>query len=175
MKKLSFQIALGGIISALCIILMFSVGLFPVLVYAFPMISSLLIFALAYECGNKTAIASYVSVSLLSLILSPDKESALLFLSFFGYYPILSTYIDRLKSKLLQWLIRFAIFNASIILSYFVLIKIFVAVPLDDFGGLTVPIFLLIGNVLLVLYDKMIRSMAVLYIKKLRKKIFKRK
>ena len=175
MRKLSFQIALGGIISALCIILMFSVGLFPILVYAFPMISSLLIFALAYECGNKTALASYVSVSLLSIILSPDKESALLFLSFFGYYPILSTYLDRIKSRLIQWIIRLAVFNAAMAVSYYILIKVLVAVPIEEFGMLTIPVFLLIGNILLVLYEKMIRSMQILYVRKLRKKIFKRK
>ena len=175
MKKVSFQIALGGIISALCIILMFSVGLFPVLVYVFPMISSLLIFALAYECGNKTAIVSYVSVSLLSLILSPDKESALLFLSFFGYYPILSTYINKLRSALLKWIIRFAVFNTSICISYLILTKVFVAVPLDEFGKWTVPILLIFGNITLVFFEFALRNVSRLYISKLRKKIFKRK
>ena len=175
MKRLSFQIAFGGIISALCIILMFSVGLFPVLVYVFPMISSLLIFILEYECGTKTALASYASVSLLSLILSPDKESSLLFLAFFGYYPILSKYIDRLKSRLLQWAIRFAVFNVSMVTSYFILMKILVAVDSEEFGKISMLLLLAAGNVILILYDMSIRNMSRLYVSKIRKKIFRRK
>lgn len=175
MKKLSFQIAFGGISAALCIIMMFSVGLFPILVYVFPMLSSLLIFAVNYECGVKTAAASYISVSLLSLILSPDKESALLFLFFFGCYPILSGYIDRLKSAAVRWLVRFAFFNAAVALSYFLLAKLFVAVELDEFGKYTVPVFLVLANLIFVLYDRMLRSIEVIYVRKIRKKLFKRK
>lgn len=175
MKKLSFQIAFGGIVTALCIILMFSVGLFPVLVYVFPMLSSILISMLSYECGTKTAVVSYASVSLLSLILSPDKESALLFLSFFGYYPILSKYIDRLKSAVLRWLSRLLIFNAAMIASYFVLSRIFTAVTLDDFGKWTAPILLALGNLTVIVYDLALRNVSNLYVKKLRKVIFKRK
>ncbi len=175
MKKLSFQIAFGGISAALCIIMMFSVGLFPILVYVFPMLSSLLIFAVNYECGVKTAAASYISVSLLSLILSPDKESALLFLFFFGCYPILSGYIDQLKSGAVRWLVRFAFFNAAVALSYFLLAKLFVAVELDEFGKYTVPVFLVLANLIFVLYDRMLRSIEVIYVRKIRKKLFKRK
>lgn len=175
MKKLSFQIALGGIISALCILLMFSVGLFPVLVYVFPMLSSLLIFMLQYECGTKTALSSYVSVSLLSLILSPDKESAMIFLAFFGYYPILNIYLEKLKSAALRWAIRLLVFNSAIIASYFVLVKLFTAVTLDDFGKWTAPIMLVFANFIAVLYEFALRNVSVFYVKKLRKIIFKRK
>lgn len=175
MKKLSFQIALGGIISALCVVMMFSVGLFPVLVYVFPMLSSLLIFILQYECGTKTALTSYVSVALLSVILSPDKESALIFTAYFGYYPIMNTYIERLKSSVLRWVIRLAVFNTAMIVSYLILTKLFVAVTLDDFGRWTAPILLASGNVLAILYDYALRNISQLYVKKLRKSFFKRK
>lgn len=175
MKKLSFQIAFGGIVSALCILLMFSVGIFPVMLYVFPMISSLLIFILSYECGNRTALASYFSVSFLSVILSPDKESALIFLAFFGYYPILSRHIDRLKSKLVQWIIRFAVFNVSMIASYFVLLKLFLASENELFGGMSKFVLLAIGNIMLVIYDIAIRNVSYLYVTKIRKKLFKRK
>ena len=175
MKKLSFKTALGGMITALCLILMFSVGIFPVLVYAFPMLSSLLIYVLSYECGNSTALASYISVSLLSLILSPDKESALIFLAFFGYYPIINGYIERLKSKLVQWVIRFAIFNAAMVVSYFVLIKLFTAVSLNEFGEFTVPILLGMGNLILICYDIALHNVSRVYVRKLRYIIFKRK
>ena len=175
LKKLSFSIALGGIVSALCILMMFSVGLFPVLVYVFPMLCGLLMYVLYYECGCRTAIVSYVSVSLLALILSPDKESAVLFLAYFGYYTVLDQYIIKLKSAVLQWVIRLGIFNAAVAASYFVLTKLFTAVTLDDFGKWTVPILLIFANIIAVLYEISFRRLSVLYEKKLRKAIFRRK
>lgn len=175
MKKLSFQIALGGIITALCIIMMFSVGLFPVLVYVFPMLSSLLIFILNYECGVKTALTSYAATSFLSLILSPDKESALIFASFFGYYPIINIYIDKIKSAAVRWAVRLGVFNAAMIASYLILIKLFAAVTLDDFGKWTGPILLVMGNITAVCYEFALRNVSRIYVKKLRKALFKRK
>lgn len=175
MKKLSFQIAFGGIASALCMVLMFSAAVIPFMTYVFPMISGLLIYAVSYECGRKTGLAAYASVAVLLLILSPEKETAMLFAFFFGYYPIFSVYIDRLKSKLLQWVLRFAVFNVSMVAAYFILMKVLVAVESEEFTKYTMILFLLCGNVILVLYDKMIRSLTALYVKKYRKKIFRRK
>ena len=175
LKRPSFKIALGGIITALCIILVFSVGILPLFVFVFPMLSSLLIFILNYECGTKTAVVSYVSTSLLSMFLSPDKEAAMVFAAFFGCYPIINVYIGRLKSIALRWVIRLCFFNAAMIIGYLILIKIFTAVTLDDFGKWTAPIMLAVGNAVAVLYEFALRNVSALYIKKLRKTFFGRK
>lgn len=175
MKKLSFQIAFGGIATALCVVLMFSVAVLPFMVYAFPMISGLLIYAVSYECGKKMGLAAYASVSVLLLLLSPDKESAMLFAFFFGYYPIFSVYIDRLRSKILQWALRFLVFNCAMVAVYFILMKVLVAVDSEEFTKYSLIFFLVCGNLVLILYDKMIRVMTVKYVKRYRKKLFRRK
>ena len=175
MKKLSFQIAFGGIAAALWLVLMFSVAVLPFMVYAFPMLSGLLIYAVSYECGKKMGLAAYASVAVLLMILSPEKESAMLFAFFFGYYPIFSVFIDRLKSKLLQWILRLLVFNCSMVAVYFILMKVLVAVDSEEFTKYSLIFFLLCGNVILVLYDKMIRVMTVKYVKSYRKKLFRRK
>ena len=175
MKKLSFQIALGGIVTALCILLIFAVGFFPLFVFVSPMLSSLLIFVLNYECGTKTAVVSYISTSLLALFLSPDKEAAMVFAAFFGCYPIINVFISKLKSVAFQWVLRIGFFNISMIAGYFILIKLFTAVTLDDFGQWTAPLLLLMGNAVAVLYEFALRNVSRLYVKKLRKTIFGRK
>lgn len=175
MKKLSFQIAFGGIAAALCLVLMFSVAVIPFMVYAFPMLSGLIIYAVSYECGKKMGLAAYASVAVLLMILSPEKESAMLFAFFFGYYPIFSVFIDRLKSKILQWILRLLVFNCSMVAVYFILMKVLVAVDSEEFTKYSMIFFLLCGNVILVLYDKMIRVMTVKYVKRYRKKLFRRK
>ena len=102
MKKLSFNIALSGILSAICLLMMFLVAVFPFFLYVFPMICGLIIYMIYYECGLKSAVASYFCISILSLLISPDKESALLFMTFFGYYAFAKVYIERMMSKLLK-------------------------------------------------------------------------
>lgn len=173
--KLSFRIAFGGIVSALCVLLMFSAGILPFVTYAFPMISGLLIYAVSYECGKKTGIAAYVSVSALLLMLSPDKESAFMFAFFFGYYPIFSVFLDRIKSKAVRWILRFLVFNISMVVSYYILMEVMVAVDSEEFTKASMIVLLALGNVLLVLYEFMFRKLTDKYVKVYRKKIFRRK
>lgn len=175
MKKLSFQIAFGGIASALCVLLMFSAAVLPFMTYVFPMLSGLLIYAVSIECGKKTGLAAYISVSALLLILSPEKESAFMFAFFFGYYPILSVALDRLRSHAARWAIRLLVFNLSMVLSYFILMKVLVAVDSEEFTKASSIALLLMGNVVLLFYEKMFRALANKYVKVYRKKLFKRK
>lgn len=179
MKKTSFDIALSGILCAACIIMMFLVGVFPALLYVFPMICGLIMHIIYYECGTKTALAAFISVSLLSLLISPDKESAVLFIAFFGYYPILKVYIDLLRSKAIKYVIKLAIFNVSVVLSYWLLMTVFGLVDITDFVGdgshAFIWAFLGVANVVFILYDFALLRVAVLYRRKLRKLVFKRK
>lgn len=178
MKKLSFNIALGGIISALCILLMFLVGVLPFFVYAFPMLCSLLVCIVYYECGLKTSLVTYISVSVLSLILSPDKESVIIFAAFFGYYPIAKIYIDRLSSKLVRIILKLAIFNASVVAAYYALISIFGVVDMTemsgDFGKYGAVVLLALGNFTLIVYDIAIKRLSNKYLSSWRKHLFKR-
>lgn len=175
MKKLSFKVAFGGIASALCVVIMFSAALLPFMTYAFPMISGMLIYAVSYECGTKIGLSAYAGVSALLLILSPEKESALMFAFFFGYYPIMSVYINRLKSKTLQWIIKLSVFNLSMVAAYFILLHIFVAADSEEFTKYSLIILLVMGNLLLFIYDRMIKKLTQKYIKVYRKKLLRRK
>lgn len=177
MKKLSFNIALGGIVSALCILLMFLVGVFPFFVYAFPMLCSLLICVVFYESGVKTALITYASICVLSLLLSADKESAIIFTALFGYYPIAKIYIDKISYKFLRLLLKLAIFNFTMLLSYHILIKIFGVVDLSEIAGeatdLSVLALLIIGNITFVFYDFAIKRLSDRYLAYWRKHLFK--
>lgn len=178
MKNLSFNIALSGILSAVCLLMMFLVAVFPFFLYVFPMICGLIVYMIYYECGLKSAVASYFCISILSLLISPDKESALLFMTFFGYYAFAKVYIERMMSKLLKLIIKLAVFNLSILGTYFLLINVFALVPIEDFTGdfgeAMIWGFLLIANFVFLLYDLALRNVMILYKVKLRKLFFKR-
>ena len=64
-KKVSFKVSLGGITSAICLLLMFMTGFMPLLVYTLPAIAGVLLIVIVIEVNRKWEFATYASVSIL--------------------------------------------------------------------------------------------------------------
>lgn len=173
MKKSSFNIAFGGMVSAICVVLEFSVGILPLFLYIFPMICALLMNVLLEECGVKTALCAYIGTAVISMILAPDKEAALLFAAFFGYYPIVRAYIMKLKSKLLRVVFKLALFNIAMICSYLLLIKLIglEALGFEDVKWMWAAL-LAGGNFAFLMFDIMLDRILIIYNLRLRGKLF---
>lgn len=167
--------ALGGVISALSVFIMFLSGIFPFLTYVIPVFSGLLIIVLVREVDLKWAFFVYCAVSILSLLMVADKESAVMYACFFGYYPIAKDIIEaHLKTPFSQ-LAKFLLFNVAIVLGYVAIIYVF-GIPIEDmdeFGKYTPLVLLALGNLVFVVYDMLIRNLNFLYVKKLHKIISK--
>ena len=71
--------ALGGMLAALAVVLMTMGGMIPVATYVVPMICMLILKLVASLCGIRIAWAWYGAVTLLGLLLCPDKEAAAVF------------------------------------------------------------------------------------------------
>ena len=78
----SGKIALGGLISALCLVCMFLTGLIPFATIALPAIAGVLLIVVVIELGKRWALLVYAAVSLLSILLTADMEAKLLFILF---------------------------------------------------------------------------------------------
>ena len=88
----------------------------------------------------------------------------MMFIAFFGYYPVARLWIEK-RAFWLRWTVKLALFNAAMILSYLLLLFVFHLDP-DTFeiGGVNLPwLFLLIGNVVFVVYDMAIERIVALY------------
>ena len=70
MKDTSYRVALGGIVSALCLVTMFLAGVMPALYLLLPMIAGVLLMIIAMEVNKGWAFLTYLSVSLLSLFMT---------------------------------------------------------------------------------------------------------
>lgn len=164
MKK-SGKIALCGIVSALCVVCMFLTGVFPYATYALPALAGILLTLIVIEVGKRYAVMVYVAVSLLSLILAPDPEAKLVFVAFFGYYPILKAVFESLHRPYFAWGLKFCVFNCAVIGAYFVAIRFFSVSP-DEFElfGMNLPLlFLVLGNVFFFFYDVALTRMIRFY------------
>ena len=151
------QIALGGVVSGLCAAFMLLTGILPFGSLALPMAAGAMVLIIVVELGCKAALAVYASVGLLSLLLSPDKGAAVLFLAFFGYYPVAKQKLEKLPGRLPEYLCKLALYSAALSAGYLAAIHLFgMAYLFEGLGDLARYAFLLslgAGVLLFTLYD----------------------
>ena len=81
------KVAFCGIVAALSAVLMFLTGLVPVATLAIPAIAGCLLIPVVVESGLSWGFGVYAVCSVLSFLLAADREAALFYVLFFGYYP----------------------------------------------------------------------------------------
>lgn len=168
-KKVSYKVSLGGIVAALCLTLMFLTAVFPPLNMTLPLFAGVLISVVAIEISPSWALVTYIVVAILSFFITPDKEAAIFFSALFGYYPVLKDAVDKMKAKLIAWLIKLAVFDAAMILIYY--ITIYVLGTLDIFeefgflGDFMIPVLFIAISLIYVLYDYCLTVIKEAYIK----------
>lgn len=176
-SRKSTQIALGGVFSSLCLAVMFMTGLIPFGTYAFPALAGVMLAVVVVENGSKVALMVYVSVSLLSLFVVPDVEATMMFIMLFGYYPVLKKQIERLRSKPLQYLLKWCVFVVTALAVYYAMIYLFgvpdMAQEFGEWGKYGAQLFLLAGSAVFLVYDYTITRYMWIYLYRFRGKFFR--
>ncbi len=177
MKSLSFKVSLGGIITALSIVFMFMTGLLPLFVYVIPALCGAMLLIIAIEISSTWSYLTYAAISVLSLLLVPDKEAALLYVFLMGFYPTLKLRLDKIKPIALSYTVKLLIYNLLIVLYYNITIRIISSSSLQEdmgeFGRYGIYIFWAVTNVVFLIYDIAIGRLMGLYLDWIRKKILK--
>ncbi|MCD7731324.1 MAG: hypothetical protein LUI05_07505 [Oscillospiraceae bacterium] len=155
--KVSYKVSLGGIVSAICLVMMFLTAVIPPLNITLPLFSGMMILVVAIEISHSWAFVTYLVVSILSFFITPDKEAAIFFAVLFGYYPILKDVIEKISFKTVQWILKIALFNVAIVVIYQLTVKLLGTVDLiEEFGFMKqfmIPGLLIMFNGVLILYD----------------------
>lgn len=165
----SIQVAFCGITAALSTVIMLIAGFVPTASYALPALAGIFAIAIVIEMNAGWAFASYVVSSIISALIVPDKSAALLYIIFFGFYPILKAIFERIKLKVIAYLLKFAVFNAAAIGAYFIAIWLLALKPetLVIFG-ISIPwVLLIIANAIFIVYDFALSGLVVAYYKRL--------
>lgn len=170
MKKTRL-VAYSGIMTALSVVLLFLGSISVSLGYAVPIFTGLLMIFLIESVSVNSAVITYFAVSLLSLLLLNNKETALFYVLFFGYYPILRIYIQKIKLKPVRIILKLILFNVSMTAVQLILVYI-LNIPFDNiFGKLGIILFALALNFIFVLYDITYDKLLIIYDRKFRRKI----
>ena len=148
------NVALGGVMAALAMVVMSMGTLIPVATYVCPMLCAVLLQMVLKTCGQRIAWAWYGAVAILSLLLAPDKEAAAVF-AFLGYYPIVKPKLDRLKGKRF-W--KTLLFNVSTLVMYWLLMHLLgmdaLTKEFSEMGTVMLAVLLLAGNLTFFLLDR---------------------
>lgn len=171
--KNSKVIAYSGVATALSVVMLFLGSIFWVLGYTMPLVASLVMIILLDSISQKSALLTFVSTSIISFILLNDKECVLLYILFFGYYPLIRDKINDIKPKSLSYLLKFITFNAAMVLTQVLCVYVF-GIPFDDMlGKWGIVLFVLCLNLVFVVFDKLYTLLLRLYKIKLKKKVEK--
>ena len=165
MRSKAAKVALCGVVSALSVVLMLMTGIVPVATIALPALAGCLTIAIVAETNVRYGFAVYCVVSVLAILLTPDREAIL----FFGYYPTLYGLLMRIKRKPLRVLAKFGVFNLAMALETALAVWV-LQIPLSEmemFGKWSIPILAVMLNVVFVLYDYSMNGLIVLYIRRL--------
>ena len=171
----SGKVALCGIITALCLIMMILTEFISIGTYALPMLAGMLLLITAKELEPKWSWMVFAAASILSIFFVVDKEAVFFFVLFFGYYPVLKTQIERLKLALVQYILKFCTFNAAMVAFFYSSIFV-LKIPKASFvvfGQYLPGILLIIANLVFILYDKVLARTTAIYVCRWRRKVRK--
>ncbi len=163
MKKAKLT-AFCGMMTALSVVLMAITTILPALMYVLPLITGVAVFIVADVSNKKWGAGVYFATAILSVLLITDKEAALTYAMFFGYYPLIRDLIGRLP-KAISIIIKFVAFNCAAVLIG--LAGVFVlglpAEEYTEFGRATIPILLGLANLMFVMYDSVLAKWNIVF------------
>ena len=174
--KRTRKMALAGILCALAVVIMMLGGVVPLATFVCPALAGLMLIPIFVECGEKFCYGAYVAISALALIICADKEAALLF-AFLGYYPALRWRIEQIRNGVLRIIVRLAVFNVSVGIMYALIFFVFqmqaIIAEMQGMGIAMNAVLLLIGNITMLMYDRVLKVFTSIYVHKLRNKLIK--
>ncbi len=167
------SLALCGVLTALAAVLLCLGGILPGMVFCAPILAMSVLLPVLEELGPKAAGTTYAAAALSGLLLSPNRETAFVYL-FFGWYPILRPKIAALPSRLVRLLARLAVCNAAALLLYGLILRIM---------GLTEELLgaawyfnaalLAMGNIVFLLTDSTLARLTRVWHWKLKKHLYR--
>ena len=168
----SRKIALCGVLSALAVVVLLLGGTIGIGTFAAPVLAMAVLLPVLEEYGARAAATAFCAVSLLALLLVPDRELALVYIGF-GWYPILRPHVVRIPSRLLRLAVRLAVCNGVIAALYGLLLRLLgLTADLMEASRLMNAALLVMGNLVFLLLDPVLARLTDLWRSRLRKRFF---
>ena len=114
-----YRVALTAVLAAVSLILLYLSTLLPTGRMGIVALAGLTPAAAVVSSGVGAGVLCYAGTGILALILLPDKGGALLYLLFFGLYPIVKYAVERLRRLPLELFLKLVFFNGVLTVFWF--------------------------------------------------------
>lgn len=149
----SRQMALGGMLTAVSVVIMCLGSVIPINTYVCPVLCILVTRPVLDRCGRRIGWCYYLATAILSLLLAPDREAALVY-AFLGYYPMIRPFFEKLGPvKGVAKLVFFTLAGAA---AYGVLLVVMGVGAAMDEGWLLTAVTVILWDVLFLLVDRLL-------------------
>lgn len=162
------KLAMCAMLSALGVVVLYLGSIIEVIDISMAVIASVFAIFAVIEYGAGYAWSIYAITGVLSATLLPNKFPALMYILFFGFYPIIKEKIEALKSKIAQWALKELIFNVCLIV-LMVLGNYVLMIDMREWFVIEV-VFFALANGTFVIYDIALTRLISLYVFRLRRK-----
>lgn len=176
--SISYIVSLCGIMCGLALAMMFLLSMIPSFEYISPAVAGVLIWIIRERLGVKYGIVSYIAVGILGIFFTPNYEASMMYIFLLGWYPIVRQFLMRIKFGWLRWLTKLAVYAASSVSCYLVLIYLMgmkqLLESIGEYGKYGSLVLLGMGAVAFIAYDIFLGLFFPFYEKLLKPKIQKR-
>jgi len=144
------SMAFGGMMTAVALVIMNLGSLIPLNTYICPVLCILITPMVLKTCGKTVGWCYYGAVSILALLLAPDREAALVY-GFLGYYPMLKPWLDKRRGSFLWKLLLFTTSGWAVYA-----LTVFVLGISPDEGGFLAVLTLVVWDLLFFMVDRLL-------------------
>lgn len=150
--KRAIYITLPAILAGIGLLLLYLSALVPSGRWAVVAVAGLLTAMAVIVTGLWGGVACYAATGLLGLLLVPDRLNVLLYLLFFGIYPVVKSLLERIRPHWLGFWGKLAFFNGVLTVFLLAFSALFLPALPETLTG-HVWLLYLAGNVAFVVYD----------------------
>lgn len=166
------KIAVSGIYLALTEIFLIGASIAPGVEMTLFAVASAAAAFVIIETGIRNGLVFFAAASLLGFAVVPNKAAILPYVMFFGIYPAVKFFAEKLKTSPAQLAVKFGFFVLVLLAAYFLMFDIF-------FGNIRLPewmpVFAVIpaALVLFVLLDTVLTVVINIYFKRIHSRLTK--
>ena len=163
------RVSICAMLSALGVVVLYLGSVIEVIDISMAVVASVFAIFAVIEYGAGAAWSIYAITGILSAVLLPNKFPALMYILFFGFYPIVKEKIEKLSSKIAQWSLKELIFNVCLVL-LMLIGNCILMIDMRAWFAMEI-IFFVLANGTFVIYDIALTRLISIYIFRIRKKL----
>lgn len=155
------RVALVGLLTALSLVFLYLSNLAPTGRIGIVAVAGLVPAAAVISGGLSSGFLCYAATGILGLLIAPDKGTVVLYLLFFGCYPMIKSLIERPCKPLHAWPLKLLFFNLILSVFWFGLRSLFLPFLPAVLNSLW--LVYLASNFVFILYDLGFSGLAGFY------------